>query len=281
MLKIGVQVSIAGKIYKSVERAVSLGCTAMQIFSRNPRSFKRKILTADDIDIFRRARKNAGLSPLVIHAVYTQNLAASDDKFHRRSVESLIKDLKDAAALDADFMVVHPGSFKGSTYDKGIKKVVYALGEILKTAGSNLTVLLENVSGSGSWLGSRFSELAFIIDKVGCPENLGICFDTCHAFSAGYDIRQDEGLRNLISEIDSSIGADKVKLVHLNDTRDSLGSHKDRHYHIGQGQIGLEGFKRLINHPKFKDKPFILETPKKNDNDDIMNLEVVKELYNN
>jgi len=279
LLRLGVQVSIAGKISKAVDRAAELGCNTMQIFSRNPRSFRRKPQDGEDIRDFRKRREEEKIYPLAIHAVYTQNLASSNKIFHRISIRDFIRDLGDAQNLGAELVVTHIGSFKRSTYQEGTRRVIKALDTILKRAPYGITLLLENTSGSGHWLGSRFSELAYIIDKLRGPKNLGICFDTCHAFSAGYNIRDEEGLSGLISEIESLIGMDRLKLIHLNDTKDKLGSHKDRHQDIGQGQIGLDGFRRIVNHPKLNKTPFILETPKKADEDDLRNLETVRSLY--
>ncbi|MBN2119825.1 MAG: deoxyribonuclease IV [Candidatus Omnitrophica bacterium] len=279
MLRLGVQVSISGKIYKAIDRIVELGCNTMQIFSRNPRSFRRKPQEKDDLDEFVKRRKKADINPLAIHAVYTLNLASYNKRFYRFSVRDFIRDMHDAHDLGAELMVTHVGSFKRSTYQDGIKRVIEALDKILKKSPPSVTLLLENISGSGHWIGSHFSELAYIIDKLGRPKNLGICLDTCHVFSAGYNLSEEEGLNNLVTEIDSLIGLDRLKLIHLNDTRDTLGSKKDRHWHIGEGQIGKEGFRRFINHPKLRTVPFILETPKKEETDDTRNIEAVRSLY--
>jgi deoxyribonuclease-4 len=279
LLRLGVQVSISGKIYKAVDRAAELGCNTMQIFSRNPRSFRRKPHDKPDIEEFRKRRSQAKISPLVIHTVYTLNLASANKRFYRFSIRDFIRDLQDAQALGAELVVTHVGSFKRSSYEQGLNRVIGALEKILARTPASITLLLENISGSGHWIGSRFSEMAYIIDKLGKPSNLGICLDTCHVFSAGYNIREEEGLSGMVGEIDSLIGIDKLKIIHLNDTRDKLGSRRDRHWDIGQGEIGKEGFKRFINHPSLRDIPFILETPKKKDDDDARNLEVVRKLY--
>lgn len=279
MLRVGVQVSIAGKISQAVQRAVNLGCQTMQIFSRNPRSFRRKPLDKEDIKEFRRLIKEAKIYPLVIHTVYTQNLASSNKRFYRLSIRAFIKDLQDAQNLGADLIVTHIGSFKRSTHQRGLVRVIDALGQILKRMPMGPMLLLENTSGSGHWLGAYFPELTCIIKSLGTPKNLGICFDTCHAYSAGYNLKEQKILNSLVYEVDSLIGLDKLKLIHLNDTKDKLGSHRDRHEHIGEGQIGKEGFREILNHPKLKSVPFILETPKKSDEDDIRNLEMVRSLY--
>jgi len=279
LLRLGVHVSTAGKIYKAVDRAVELGCNAMQIFSRNPRSFRRKTFEEGDVSEFRIRRKNAGIFPLSIHAVYTQNLAGTDFRLYRLSIRDFILDLQDARQLGADLVVTHTGSFKGGSYSRGMEKAVSAFDKILNNVPKGITILLENISGSGSWLGSRISELAYIIKRLGFPKNMGICLDTCHAFSAGYNIREGKGLNLLVKEIDSLLGLERLKLIHLNDTKDELGSRKDRHEHIGRGKLGENGISGIINHPRLKGIPLILETPGKSDGDDRVNLESVRRIY--
>ena len=251
----------------------------MQIFSRNPRSFRRKPQEPDDVKEFRRLREAANIYPLVVHTVYTLNLASSNKIFYRFSIRDFIRDLADAQNLGAELVVTHIGSFKRSSYQHGLDRAIQALDKILKKAPSGITLLLENISGSGHWIGHRFSELSYIIEKLGKPPNLGVCLDTCHVYSAGYNIREEEGLNGLVTEIDSLIGLDRLRLIHLNDSRDKLGSRRDRHFHIGEGEIGMEGFQRLINHPKLREVPFILETPKKEDADDLRNLQTVRKLF--
>jgi deoxyribonuclease IV len=278
-IKVGVHVSISGRIANAVEQAVRLGCNTFQMFSRNPRSFKRKRLSKDDIGEFRRLKEKSKISPAVVHAVYTQNLASKDKRLHNLSIRDFIKDMAIAEGLGAELVVTHLGSYKGSSYDAGVKRVLYALDKILKKAPTGVTLLLENISGSGNWIGARFSEMAKIIDSLGKPDNLGICLDTCHAFCAGYDLKEDEGLNILVKEIDSLIGINKLQLIHLNDARDPLGSKRDRHADIGKGFIGKEGISRIINHPLLRNIPFVLEPPKESDEDDLRNIKSVRDLY--
>ncbi len=281
MLRLGVQVSISGRLSKAVERAKVLGCNTIQIFSRNPRSFKRVLRAEEEIEEFKKKRREARIYPLFIHTVYTLNLASSDTRFYRLSIRDFIRDLRDAQDLGAEFIVTHIGSFKRSSRQKGIKRVIRALENILGKMPSSLTLLLENTSGSGHWLGADFKEIAYIINSLGKPKKIGVCLDTCHAFSAGYNLREAKGLRELLREIDCYIGLDRLRLIHLNDSQDKLGSYKDRHFHIGEGYIGEEGFRRIINHTQLKNLPFILETPKKKEEDDFRNLEKVRRLYKN
>ena len=280
MLKLGCQVSIAGKIYEAVERATRLGCNTMQIFARNPRQWRKSSLSDEDIKIFKEKVKAAGIKPVVIHIPYTLNLAAAKDNFHKITIREFTQDLLEADKLGVDYLVTHMGSYKGSTEERGLLKIVKALKKILNaTKDVKTMLLLENTSGSGSWLGYKFSHHRFIFEKLNWPQNLGLCLDTAHCFAAGYGIDSQSGVDALIAEIDEQVGIERLKVIHLNDTQEKLGSLKDRHCDIGRGNIGEKGFRSILNHPALRDLPFILETPKDSDEDDIRNLSMVRELY--
>jgi deoxyribonuclease IV len=278
-MRLGVHVSIAGKIYEAIDRAGALGCETMQIFSRSPREWKHAPLDPQDIREFKKRRKSSGIKPLVIHVPYLTNLASPRSRLFYNSVRYNIEYLEEADALGAEYLVTHSGSHKKTGEAKGITRVTEALNRILaRTAAVKTMVLLENTSGSGSWLGYTFWHLKKIIENIAEPKRIGICLDTCHAYCAGYDIATAEGLEATIKELDELVGLEKLKLVHLNDSRDPLGSHLDRHENIGKGKIGLPGIKGIINHPKLCHLPFILETPKKDLADDIRNLKTVRKL---
>jgi len=280
MLKLGCQVSIAGKIYEAVERATRLGCNTMQIFARNPRQWRKSCLSDEDIKIFKEKVKAAGIKPVVIHIPYTLNLAAAKDNFHKITIREFTQDLLEADKLGVEYLVTHMGSYKGSTEEKGLLKIVKALKKILNAAKDVKTMLLlENTSGSGSWLGYKFSHHRFILEELNWPQNLGLCLDTAHCFAAGYSIDSQSGVDALIAEIDEQVGIERLKVIHLNDTQEKLGSLKDRHCDIGQGNIGKKGFCSIVNCPALYDLPFILETPKDSEEDDLRNIAVVKELY--
>ncbi|MCF7887373.1 MAG: deoxyribonuclease IV [Candidatus Omnitrophica bacterium] len=280
IIKLGVHVSAAGKIYKSIERAEKLGCNTMQIFARNPRQWRRKSLSREDIEIFRKKREKSKIDPVVVHAPYLLNLASGKESFHKITIREFSKDLAEADKLDIDYLVTHMGSYKKSTEKDGLLKIVEALNLILKnTKGLKTQVLIENTAGSGSWLGYKFSHFKFIFDKIKMQNRLGVCLDTAHAWAAGYQINKKKNLQDLISEIGQEVGMDKLKVAHLNDTQVGLGSHLDRHFHIGEGNIGKDGFRLILNHPKLKNLTFILETPKKELNDDLKNLEMVRRLF--
>lgn len=282
MLKLGVQVSSAGKIYYSVDRALHLGCNTMQIFTRNPRQFRRGTLTKEDINIFRKKRKDADLFPLIVHTPYTLNLATPKKFLHWITVKEFIQDLLEVDKLEADYIVTHTGCYKGTTEEKGLRIAVKALRKILKkTEGIKTKILLENTAGSGTWLGYKFSHYNFILRELNFSERVGVCIDTAHAWCAGYPINTQEGIKDFLDEIEREVGVKRVYVIHLNDTHEEFGSKKDRHFHIGEGGIGEKGFSLIVNHPLLTNIPFILETPKKGEEDDVKNLNTVRRLYHN
>lgn len=279
MLKLGVQVSCAGKIYSSVDRAVNLHCATMQIFARNPRQWRKESLAREDIEIFKERIKKEKIEPVVIHIPYTLNLASSSQRFYKLTIREFIVDLLEADKLGAQYLVTHIGSYKGSP-TKGLLKVSRALAKILRgTEGIATMILLENTAGSGSWLGDKISHQRFILENLNWSERVGMCFDTAHAWAAGYKIDDEKGIDSLLEEIEKEVGKERLKLIHLNDTKEGLGSRHDRHFVIGEGNIGKKGFYSLLNHSYFRNLPFILETPKKSDEDDIKNLKIVRSLY--
>lgn len=279
-MRLGIQVSIAGRIYESLDRASRLDCDTMQIFSRNPRTWRLGKLDRQEIEEFKIRRKRLGIGPVFIHIPYLINLASPYKRLYKKSILAYIEDIKEAESLGADYIVTHLGSHKETSEKSGIKRFSRALNEIIAEAKTKVGILLENTAGSGSWLGYNFRHHQRIIDGLKDDSSVGICLDTCHAYVAGYNIAAQDGLDKLLNQIDSLIGLERLKLIHLNDAKDKLNSHSDRHEHIGKGRIGRTGFRRIINHPKLKDLAFILETPKKTEQDDIMNLHTVRALIN-
>ncbi|MDD5059499.1 MAG: deoxyribonuclease IV [Candidatus Omnitrophica bacterium] len=277
---LGVHVSGAGKIYNAFDIANSLGCNTMQIFSRSPMAWRREPnISSEDAEEFKARRKKFKINPVFIHVSYLINLASPDNRLYHGSIKAYIEDMKEAAALGADYIVTHMGSHKETSEDAGIKRFIEALNIILeKTKGSQVGILLENTSGSGSWLGYRFYHHQKILKGLKEKSRVGLCIDTAHAFLSGYDLSTREGLKKMADEIEEMVGIKLVKLIHLNDAADKLGSLHDRHQHIGKGYIGLEGMKRIINFPKFKNIPMILETPKTLPDSDKNNLALVRKL---
>lgn len=276
---LGVHVSIAGGIYESVSRASALGCTVMQIFARDPRQWRRYRLKRADIREFRKRRAESGIEKVFIHIPYLINLATPDHDLFRSSITAYVQDMREARALGADYIVTHMGSHMKSGEKRGLKKITTALNRILElTDKSEVKILLENTAGAGSWLGYTFEHHKAVIDRIKDKDRIGICLDTCHAYAAGYDLSSPRGYSALIEEIDRTVGLDRLKLVHLNDTRDALNSHRDRHAHIGEGNIGLTGFRRILTDKRLPHTAFILETPKDSDTADALNLRVVRRL---
>lgn len=276
---LGVHVSISGKIHESIDRATALGCTAMQIFLRNPRQWRQFELGGDDRAEFRRKLRLSAIKVVAAHAPYLSNLAATYDVLYEKSIQAYIEDIREAALLGARYFVTHMGSFKHSTMSEGLDQYIKALDVIFKeTKGLKVKLLLENTAGSGSWLGWTFDHHRIIFDSVKDNSRLGVCLDTAHAFAAGYDIRKPEVFDALLDEIEKKAGKKALKLFHLNDSMADLGSLSDRHEHIGKGFIGLKAFQHIVNHPKLSDVAFILETPKDTPRADKTNLDRVRKL---
>jgi deoxyribonuclease-4 len=277
-LRLGVHVSIAGGVEEAVFRARELGCTALQIFSRNPRGWRPTSLGASAAAEFRRQVLEAGMDPVVVHTPYLLNLASGNENLYRRSIKGLDLDIRRAEQLGARFVVTHIGSAGGNPREAALKRVISALREVLKRKTA-VSVLLENGSGAGSSLGGRFEELAMILAGAGRGNPLGVCFDSCHGFAAGYDLRTPRAVAELGDEISRTIGWPRLALLHLNDGKGALGSRLDRHAHIGQGTIGFQGFKNLLRYRRFRGLPIILETPKDTPDADRINLMRVREIY--
>ncbi|KPK98919.1 MAG: hypothetical protein AMJ95_02115 [Omnitrophica WOR_2 bacterium SM23_72] len=276
----GVHISGQRRIADTIEYAHKLGCNTMQIFSRSPQRWRDKFLDNKEIEEFNRRRERFKIHPLFIHIPYLINLASPDPRLYNASIEAYIEDILEASVLNMDYIVTHMGSHKDTSEEEGLERLINAFNNILeKTKHVRVGILLENTSGSGSWLGYKFSHQRTILENLKHKERVGLCFDTAHAYLAGYNIATKEGLEDTLSEIDRMVGVRLIKLIHLNDARDKLGSHHDRHENIGKGYIGMEGMRRIVNHPRLRDLPFILETPKSiDDKFDIMNLKTVRRL---
>jgi len=280
LFKLGCHVSIAGKIYYSLDRAERIGCNTMQIFARNPRQIRKIQLSDEDISIFKEKAEKTGISPIVVHIPYTLNLATSRERFYDISVREFIVDLIEADKLGVDYLVTHLGSYKGSTESVGLQQFSKALKMILsETKELGVKILLENSAGSGQWLGSKFYQLASVINSLPDPQQVGVCLDTAHLWAAGYDISTKEGIDQMMSEVDTGLGLKRIAVVHFNDTQEDLGSRRDCHCDIAKGKIGVTGLSYILNHQSLRHAAFILETPKKSQDDDERNLKTVKKMY--
>jgi deoxyribonuclease-4 len=273
-LRVGIHTSIAGDVTAALEMAHGLGANALQIFSSSPRMWAQgsSRIAETEASRFRARRNELALGPLVIHANYLINLASPNPVLRTQSVQAFHQEIVRAMALGADFLVVHPGSRLESSVETGVA----AIAESLKQAArglklGELRILLENTAGQGSSLGSRFEELKAVLDACsGLP--LGICIDTAHLFAAGWDIRGAEGLEATLRHIEDTVGLDRVRVVHMNDSKTALGSRVDRHEHIGKGKIGLDAFREILKHPLLAGRAFILETPIDKPGDDKRNV---------
>jgi len=254
----------------------------MQIFSKNASTWREKILKKDEVENFKENLKNSNMGPVFIHTSYLINLASSSDELYFKSINAFIEEMKRADLLLSDpYIIIHPGAHTGAGEEYGIQRIIRALNIILEKSavlGLKTMILLEDTAGSGTHLGYTFYQLKRMIEGAKDRKRVGICFDTCHAFGAGYDLSHKEGIKKTLGEIDKYLGLERLKVIHLNDSKFPLGSRKDRHMHIGKGYIGLEGFRVLVNHKYLKDLPFILETPKNDEEDDLKNINLVKSL---
>ena len=276
--KIGVHTSIAGGLHMSLERARELGCNTMQIFSHNPRGWEVKRKGTEEIGAFIETRRKYDISPVCIHTSYLINLASANPSLARRSMDMVVHELDIADSIGAEYVVLHTGSASGE--DPGIarKRAIACLSDIAQRGEWQAGLLLENTAGERGDVTSRIEDMAEIMEQVPGGLISGVCIDTCHAFSAGYDIGKDEGIQLLLDDIMKYIGGEKTRLLHVNDAKGDLGAGLDRHEHIGQGKIGIRGLRNFLSHHAFSDIPMILETPKKSPDDDLKNLETVRKL---
>ncbi len=258
MFKIGCHLSASKGFLHMGEEIVSLGGNTFQYFSRNPRGGSVKALDMEDIEAFRAFAEENDIPCVLCHAPYTLNPCSKDEKTRDFAFRAMTEDLERMDLLPGNMYNFHPGSHVGQGTETGIGLIVELLNRVLRE-NLKTTVLLETMAGKGSEVGSRFEEIAQIIEKTDMGDKLGVCLDTCHVFDAGYDIVGD--LDGVVSEFDRIIGLDRLKAIHLNDSKNPFESHKDRHEKIGEGSIGLEAVERIINHPALKELPFYLETP--------------------
>jgi deoxyribonuclease-4 len=277
-LRFGFHISIAGGFSKVVERAEVRGCETIQFFSRNPRGWKYGPLNDEEVREFRMAIKSSDLFPIFLHLPYLPNVAARNSKYYRRSVNSIVDDLKRAEKLGAQYLIIHIGHRMKSSEDAAIESVSQGINQAFERVKNSVTLLLENTAGQGTEIGYNFEQLRRIIDGVQEQHKVGICLDTAHAFEAGYDLSKKEGIEKTLESFDQMVGLKRLHLLHLNDSKTPLGSRKDRHWHIGEGSIGLEGFRYLINHPSIRNLPGIMETPRKDTVEDLKNMRVIRGL---
>ncbi|HEX3723025.1 MAG TPA: deoxyribonuclease IV [Nitrolancea sp.] len=279
-MRFGAHMSIAGGLEKSVDRAELAGCDSLQIFTKNGNQWKAKPIEPEQAERYEARLAETDITPVVAHDSYLINLASPDDEMWEKSIDAFRIELERCEQLSVPFLVTHPGSFMKSSEEEGFQRIAEALNRINgDLAGYKVMALLETTAGQGTNIGHRFEQLAAIMAQISAPERVGCCFDTCHVFAAGYEIRTDEGYAETMDSFDSVIGLDKLKVFHFNDSKKEFGSRRDRHEHIGEGEIGLDGFRHFVNDPRFADHAALLETPKSEDlHEDIENLDRLRGL---
>jgi deoxyribonuclease IV len=278
-MRVGVHTSIAGSVENAAHHAHKIGCDTFQMFSANPRGWRTQDPSPEQCQRFREARGKYRLAPVVIHDNYLINMASGNAEIRRKSIAAFRGELRRALALGADFLVTHPGSAKDSTPQRALAACIESLKQAAKGMRlDGLMILIENTAGQGEVIGRSFEEVAEIVAAAGKELPVGACMDTAHTFAAGYPIHTSEGLNATVKDLDVIVGLRAVKIIHANDSKTDLGSHADRHEHIGKGKIGREAFGRIVRHPKLRSIPFICETPVDRPGDDKRNLRVMRTL---
>jgi len=277
---LGAHLSVAGGVDKAFDRAETLDCTAFQIFTKSNRQWKAKPLEPEVIDRYHQRQAETGIEPVICHASYLINIGASDEAVWDKSLNALIIELERCELLKIPYLVLHPGAHMDQGVETGIDRVVKALDTVHERLPDvGVKIALEITAGQGTVLGSTFEEIAQLLAGCRQSDRLAVCFDTCHALAAGYEFRTPDSYQTMLDEFDRIIGLDRLKVIHFNDSQKDLGSHVDRHTHIGEGCIGLEPFGYFLNDSRFEKVPFLLETPKDDDpGDDIRNLEKLRSL---
>lgn len=275
-MKLGFHVSIQGGVDRAVDRADVIGCTTFQIFTQSPRMWKHRELREEEVKRFKDRLRETGIDPVFSHMPYLPNLSTPNPVNHRKSVDTLMAEIRKCNQLGIRYLVTHLGSHLGSGPDRGIERIVEALNHVNNVFDETPIILLENTSGKTNEVGSTFSEISQIIEKAE-SDRVGICLDTCHAYTWGYNIATRQGLSETLNELDNHVGLGRLHLVHLNDARDPLGSRLDRHEHIGLGNIGEEGFTVILN-SLLREVPMVMETPMNERRADVDNMRKAKEL---
>lgn len=288
-MRLGAQMSAAGGLFKAFARGDEAGCDSMLVFTKSNRQWNAKPITKTDVEKYRKAAAEYNhIYPVAVHASYLINIASPDIDLWEKSYQALKDEVERAAAFDIPLLTFHPGSFVSSDEQAGMDSIVRGLKRLLAETAEpapNVTICVETMAGQGTNIGRSFDQLAYILSEVGENERLGVCFDTCHVFAAGYDIRTPEAYAQTMNTCDETIGLDKIKCFHLNDSKHELGSNKDRHEHIGQGFIGKSGFANFVNDSRWANHPAHLETPKTEEDEagneiemDPVNLKTLRDL---
>jgi len=277
-MRFGFHISISGGFSKVVERARVRGSETIQLFSRNPRGWRYDPLDQRQVEEFKLSVQSSGLFPIFLHLPYLPNIASQKSKFYKRSINSIATDLERAEQLGAQYLIIHIGHRLESSEDDAIEAVAQGINQAFERVKNSVILLLENTAGQGTEIGNTFEQIKRIIDGVDEKERMGVCLDTAHSFEAGYDLSKKDGIERTLESFDQTVGLKRLHLLHLNDSKTPLGSRKDRHWHIGEGYIGLEGFHYLVNHPLLRHLPGIMETPRKDTVEDLKNMKIIRSL---
>lgn len=269
--------SIAGGYDQAVYAGQSIGCTTIQIFTKSNRQWTGKPITPTEIDKFRQALEQTTIDPVVAHSSYLINIGSPNKNIQEKSIQSLSDELQRCHLLKIPYLVIHPGSHLGHPIEECLTTIAQNLNHILATDHGSTMILLELMSGQGSTVCSTFEQLAYVYNKINNEKRIGICFDTCHAWAAGYDFSNTKKYNLMWQQFDDLIGIDKLKIIHINDSKNPCGSKVDRHETIGKGMIGLKTFGYIMNDERFFNVPKILETPKESIQDDQYNMNILKE----
>jgi len=277
-MRFGFHIWIGEGFSKVPELAKKRRARTIQFFSHNPRGWEVPLLPQQEVKKFREGVEALDIRPLFLHMPYLANLSSSSQNFYPKSINVLSMELERAEILGVKFLITHMGSRGEASEDESIERLIEAINYSLDSVRNNVTVVIENTAGQGRQIGYKFLQIKVVVDGIENGERIGVCLDTAHAFESGYDLSNKAGLEKTLEEFERLIGLDKLKLVHLNDSKTPLGSRVDRHWHIGEGYIGSEGFRNIVNHPKLFHLPGIMETPHKSEEDDIRNMEKIESL---
>jgi len=282
-MRIGAHLSISRGLGEMAREAVTLGCEAVQVFSRSPRGGKARPLAGDELTEMKGVFEEAGIRPLVVHVPYFLNLASDDEHTYSYTTSVLVEDMERAGKMGAEFLVTHLGHRPARDDGRGLETALDRVARAIQTAlkenpGVDVRLLLENTAGQSREIGCSLEEVAAVFARVGRPDRTGICVDTCHAFAAGYDLRDERAVDDFIEQFNRAIGIEHLYAMHLNDAMHPLGSRRDRHQHIGHGHIGLTGFSAILNHPMLKHLPGVIETPVDSEESNARNLSILRTL---
>jgi len=258
-MRFGYHVSVSGPPVSAIVNGMDAGCETIQIFPGSPQQWGTTPVSDEDAREFAEARKASGIDPVLMHSIYLVNMAAPSDPIFNRSVATLASSLEKAEKLGAVAVITHIGNHKGEGEEFGLKRIASAVTSCFERHEGTAMLLLETTAGAGTSIGNTFEQLGAVFDRSGRPDRLGFCMDTCHVYAAGYDIRSVGGIDSMLEEMDRFIGLDRLKAIHMNDAKGEPGSHLDRHAHIGEGAIGIESFRYLVNHEALRGLPAIVE----------------------